>query len=227
MADLGGAAVALIELVGPLLGPALGVFLRTIIGMALLGLCTAGVAAYVARGILWHAVVAAVSALVICATCGALLAFKRTIALTLSRAFSKVGAGKRLVNLLFESLQKVLPPTITAETVPISMIESLLEKQLVRAATPTSTLRRRIARALQDRIARAVTGIVLDDFRQGYAKTGSVSVEALHGAVALRIDGLLSDRFERASGRLTVALVMAAFAASLAVALILRALPAR
>lgn len=233
MPDLGPALGAMIDLFGPLVGRALRAFAGTALGMfALSSLACVGAYLLAAEGSPLRGALSVLVSLVVFAVAGAVLAVKRAIGSALLEGFARLSLGAKTSRLLFERILDVDPAGAHgergaavvryAERVPLADAEARLVAAtdwLLRTdAHATGFFRRRLRQAAVDRVA----ALTLARFRSDASAHGGVDMVAVRDEVTAQVDALVAKTISGALLKVTVAVVLAACAASVLGALAIR-----
>jgi hypothetical protein len=240
MADLAPAAGAVFDLIAPVVGPlvkrALAAFAKTTAGMATLGLFAAVGSYLLADGAAWwHGALAAAAALALFAGLGAYLAVQRAVGGALITALGELALGKKLVGALFAQLLRVreteqhaergVDAARVAERLPLRQAEALLTNAIARSVAaseaargPGAWLRRRIERALMERVER----LTLARFRDADAAEGGVDLVKVRDELAERVDEAAADQVRAMMTRVTLLAVGGAGLGAVLIALAVR-----
>lgn len=228
MPDLGPAVGGLLGLVTPILGPALSAFLRTTIGMSLLGLVLTGASFYwAAQGSVMRGALAAALALALCTWIGIMLAAKRAVGRGLLHGLQRLGLGRRLLELLFDRL---VPDRAAqaVERLPLAQAEERLGsavRGLIAAQDQGGGLRGWLRRKLQTRLLLGIQQATLARFRKSGSEVSGIDLLRVRDELAGNIDRLLGDKIQAALASTTILFVGLAVLLSLAGAHGIRQLP--
>jgi len=239
VADISAVVSPLLELLAPLLGQALRAFLRTTVGMICLGGVLA-VASFVvaARVSPLHGLLAVVAALALCAVLGTILATKRAVGATLSRGIRELGVARKTTTWLFAQMLGVDERGVvgarggvvatTLERLPLAQAEQRLADVVQRAVAPdpaATGLRAWLARKLQRRLLDVIQRVTAAEFRTAAAGEGGVDLVRVRDGLADRMDTLLHERVEGGTRSVTVLLIGAAVALSIAASVAISRIP--
>jgi hypothetical protein len=214
MPDLG----PLVEALFPLVRTALGIALRTTIGMVALGLALAGGAFWLAAEGSWlRGLLAALLAFVLCAVLGGVLAIKRAVLGALAAGSRRSRVGERTVGLLFDRMAEHVG---FVERLPLAQAEQALRRAIqgLLAAEGGNWLQRRLRASLLEK----VEAITLARLR---AEGGGVDLQRVRADLCATVDARLLETLRGAVSRLTLLLVLAAGVGAVLVALAIRRLP--
>ena len=206
------------KILGPTVGRALGVFVRTLVGMIFLGLVLVIASFLYAAGVsALHGLLAALATLAICAVGGVTLSVKRSVTGALSHAIDELDLGPKGVELLFAHLLDVgeddphgergVAPARVAENLPLQAAEEKLEAA-VRAALNAPQeggglggyLRRKILASLLEKIQ----ALTLAEFRSSHQEAGGVNLIVIRDRLGDGIDARLIAMTEAASRKITI-----------------------
>lgn len=208
---------ALIDLVGPLVGPAIRSFLSTAAGMVVLTILVmgAGVAICAPEGA-WAMAAAGVLALVVGAVAGGMLSMKRAVTAALAAGLNKLGLGRRAMGMIFGRLLDVSEEEAlgergraaakTLERLPLSDAEARLRRavtSLVGERAQKTGFRAFIARKIQETALRQVEKVTLAQFRKENAEHGGVDLILVRDELGVKIDALAGSAVESAGRKVT------------------------
>jgi hypothetical protein len=237
MPDLGPLVGALGQLVMPLLGKALGSFVRTIaVSVAATPLLAALCAVVAANGSWVRGVLGALVGIVAGGIAGVMLAGKRAIFSALMEGLGRLGLGNRAVGLVFDGLLKVneeevhgdrgVQPARLAERVPLADAEnrlSMVVQRLCNASDEGRGIRAWLRRKIQQRLLGLVEQVTLSRFREQGAQAGGVDLIKVRDELSALADRKVSELAQGAIGRTTRMVLGLTVLGSVAVALLIRA----
>lgn len=231
MPDLGPFVGALAELIGPLIGA----FLRTTVGMFTLSGIMAFVAYRIAAdsGSPWKSLLAIVLVLALGAVLGTVLAIKRAVLTALRHGVAKLKLGQRTLGALFAKILGLSGAAAeaqagtrggaiaqTVERLPLLRAEELLINAvsgLKKEGGVSGFFLSRLHQAIIDRVA----AITLARFRAEGAQAGGVDLIKVRDELSVGIEDLLCGIFDKAMLKLTaliaIALCLGAILAAVAI----------
>ena len=221
MPDLAPVVGGLVNLVGPVVGPALRAFLKTTIGMVTFGIVVSALCFWwAAEGSTLRGLLAGLLALTVCLVLGFMLSMKRAVATGLLQGIRGFQLGRRLLELVFDRLLGVQAETKmgergglitrTAETLPLAQAESRLSEAvrgLIAAAPSGGGLTGWIRRKLQARVLRAIQSMTLAQFREQGSTGSGVDLMRVRDTLVGKIDRMLEAKVLGAMQSVTVLLV--------------------
>jgi len=233
MADLGPAFEALLDLLGPLVGRALRAFAGTVVGMCVLSVVACIVSfELAAQGSVLRGVASVAASLVVFGIAGGLLAVKRALGSALLHGFARLSLGAKTSRVLFERMAGVDfagahgdrgPSAVRfAERVPLAEAEARLVAAtdwLLRTdERTTGFIRKRLRRAAIDRVAT----LTLARFRSDASQHGGVDIARVRDQVTTQVDAVVTKSISGGLLKVTLAIVAAAWVASIAASLLIR-----
>ena len=210
------------KILGPTVGRALGVFVRTLVGMIFLGLVLViGSFVYAAGVSALHGLLAALASIAICAVGGVMLSVKRAVTGALSHAIDELDLGPKGVDLLFAHLldmggddphgERGVAPARVAENLPLAAAEEKLEAAMVAALKAPDEggglggyLRRKILASLLEKIE----SLTLAEFRSSHQTAGGVDLVVIRDRLGDGIDAGLTAMIQAASRKITTVFVL-------------------
>jgi hypothetical protein len=199
-----------VDVLVEVIGVALGAFLRTTLGMIVLGVVAAiGAYFYAASSGTWHGVLAIVATLGICAIAGGMLALKRSVLVAVRALANRHRVGAGLVEALFDRIAAV-PGVSTVERIPLGQAEQALSTVVRDHVAGDGYFRRRIS----ERLIATIEALTLARFRDAAARDGGVDLALVRGELSSRAAELVDEQLGTASRRLTILFVVIALALS-------------
>ncbi len=208
---------ALLDVVGPLVGPALRAFLATTAGMIVLTLLVMGASVVIAAPSgPWAMAAAGLLSLVVGVVAGSMLALKRTIATALTAGLERLGLGGRALRMIFDRLLAVREEDSMGERgaagakmlerVPLAEAEARLERaveNLLAERARQRGLRAWLARKLQAAALERVKSVTLARFRSADAEHGGVDLILVRDGLGDKVDAMLVDTMRAAATKVT------------------------